>query len=262
MNLIFAFCGRSSWGDASKELTTLKELSKASTNTQSSPIPEFIIYLEGLIAQGTGDTAAALSKYGNALLSLDSTHNSKKTTICCELSMLAALNTILIIHSPAHPQHVRITELLSALQGLDGRTESRNLKGAYYLVRAIASNTHSEVLKTKEYLTKVLKEAKATFNNQLQCVALNFMTEKFFKGLIGEQPLKSARAAVSMARKGRSDLWTSVAEDLLADCFEVQSKSDEAEQRRKEAKRIAAKLPGVMQAEADAPRMGWNSIPA
>lgn len=258
VNLIFALCGRSCWGEARRELLTLKELSNGTDNMPPSPIPEFIVYLEGLIAQGTGDTTTALSKYGSPVLSLDSAKNPGKPAISRELSLLATLNTILIIHSPYHPQHDRLSELLSTLNGIDRTTESRNLKGAYYLVCAIASNTHSELLKTKEHLSKVLTEAKSTANNQLQCIALNFMTEKFFRGLVGDQAMKSARTAVNMARKGRSELWTSVAEGLLTEALEVQGMSGEAEQHRIEAKRIASGFPGIMQVEEDAPRPGWD----
>ncbi|KAI4136795.1 MAG: hypothetical protein LQ340_008118, partial [Diploschistes diacapsis] len=135
-------------------------------------------------------------------------------------------------------------------------TQSRNLRAAHSLVLSITANTQHELLKTKENLARVLTEAKITANNQLTCIALNFMTENFFRGLVGDQSLKSARTALNMARRQKNDLWTSVADGLLAESLETQGMGSEAEQVRGEARQIAAKLPEVMQADGEAVGVG------
>lgn len=75
------------------------------------------------------------------------------------------------------------------------------------------------------------------------------MAERFFRGVVGEQSQKSARSALSMARKWKNDIWTSVAEGLLAESLETQGMLAEADQARRDAREIAARLPAVMQRE-------------
>ena len=226
-------------------------------------LPVFIIYLEAMIAQGTGDTATALILYNNPMLSLstadDNNNNNNNTPlpkrrspILNDLSILATLNTILIIHRPSHPQHHRLESLLSLLEGLDTTTPSGNMRGAYFLIRALHSDASTDpltnpILNTKTNLREVLQIAKQTANSQFSCVSLTFMTDRFFRGQVGEQAHKSASTALNLARRGKNDLWTSVAEGLLAACLETRGQVAEAEVRRKEAMRLAGGLPAGMQ---------------
>jgi hypothetical protein len=251
--IVFALCGRNAWGEAKKELNKAKQISKELEDLPTSPINAFILYLEGMIAQGTGDTATALSIYSNPILSLNqqSQNGPRQSPVLRDLSILAAINTVLIVHLPSHPSHNRLPELLAALDGIDKQTQSRNMRGAYSLIRSISFSTQSEILKTKENLTRVLHDAKSTANNQLICLSLNFMTEKFFAGLLGEQAQKSAVTALGISRRGSSELWTSVAEGLLAECLETQGLSTDAEHIRGEAIHIAARLPAAMQVKEE-----------
>lgn len=258
ISLVFALCGRSAWGEAKKELNALKEMQSTTENGPDTVTEAFILYLEGMICQGTGDTAGALSIYSNRLLAVKPDQQVRQSTITYDLSVLAALNSILIVHAPSHPQHSQLPSILSSLEDLDKTAQSRNIRAAHFLVLSLDADTKNELLKTKENLQKVLQESKITFNNQLMCIALNFMTEKFFRGLVGDQSLKSARTALSMARKQKNDLWTSVANGLLAESLETQSMRQDAENVRAEARQIAGRLPGVMQVEENVKEGGWR----
>ena len=78
------------------------------------------------------------------------------------------------------------------------------------------------------------------------------MFDRFFKGVVGEQAEKSARASQSMAKKGRDRLWLCVASGCLAGSLEVQGKGPEAEEMRREAMLLAEGLPeGVVRREAE-----------
>ena len=253
-NLVFALCGRSAWGSAKKELATLKDVASRIPADLAPSIPLFILYLEGSIFQGTGDTVSALSIFQNPLLALTPPNNALQSSIQRDLSILAALNSVLIIHQPSHPNHSQLPELVTSLEALALSSQSRNVRAAYRLIRAISLDTQSEqpsLLKTKENLSTVLHDAKRTNNNQLLCITLNFMAEKFFRGVVGEQPQKSARSALSLARRAHNDLWTSVANGLLADTLDTQGLSAEAQQVRRETEDIAGRLPVSMQREAD-----------
>ena len=70
------------------------------------------------------------------------------------------------------------------------------------------------------------------------------MSAKFFKGVVGGQAEKSARASLSLAMKGGDRLWWSVADGVLGDTLEVQGKGGEAEGARKEGREIARGLEG------------------
>ena len=61
---------------------------------------------------------------------------------------------------------------------------------------------------------------------------------------MGEQAEKSARASLSLARKGGDRLWWSVADGVLGDTLEVQGKGQEAEGVRSEGREIAGSLEG------------------
>lgn len=77
------------------------------------------------------------------------------------------------------------------------------------------------------------------------------MSWKFFRGVVGEQAEKSAKASVSLAKKGRDSLWMSVADGVLGETLACQGKGEEAEMVRKEGLEIAARLPVSMQREVD-----------
>lgn len=74
-------------------------------------------------------------------------------------------------------------------------------------------------------------------------MTLNFMAWKFFRGVVGEQAEKSARASQSLARKGMDRLWGSVAAGVLGDTLEVMGRAQEADDVRREGRDIAAGLP-------------------
>lgn len=69
------------------------------------------------------------------------------------------------------------------------------------------------------------------------------MSWKFFKGVVGEQAEKSARASQTLAAKGRDVLWGSVAAGVLGDTLEVAGRGEEADKVRGEGLRIASGLP-------------------
>lgn len=72
------------------------------------------------------------------------------------------------------------------------------------------------------------------------------MSEKFFKGVVGEQAEKSAKAGAAMAKKSGSRLWTSVCDGILADTLARQGKAEESQKAREEATRRAGELPTNM----------------
>lgn len=75
------------------------------------------------------------------------------------------------------------------------------------------------------------------------CITLNFMSYKFFKGVVGEQAEKSARASENLAKKGMDALWKSVSAGVLGDTLEMVGRGEEAEKIRSRGREIARGLP-------------------
>ncbi|KAI9718928.1 MAG: hypothetical protein M1812_003812 [Candelaria pacifica] len=244
LHLAFAFCARTDWTSA---LSILQDL-QVTANELGSGIPEplssLILYLTGTIHQGTGNVAAALEIYQHPLLALRLQGNAPAQNYS-EIAIIAALNSILILREPSHPSHRHVETLISTVEPLCLHHANKNIVSAYQLIRATAIN--SSIIKTKECLQLALNHAKSVANHQLTCITLNFMSWKFFRGVISEQAEKSAKAATTLARKGHDSLWTSVADGMLANTLEVQGRFAEAEATKQQAVLMAQVLPPAMQ---------------
>lgn len=241
--LIFALCARTEWPAARVRLSNVKETLSNLSTTAAEPLILLSQYLSGVIHQGTGDLPSALSIFQSPSFALPSSPTpTPRSQVLLDLSILAALNTILILRPPTHPQHSLLAPLLTSLSPLCLSNPSKSLQSAYYLI--LATTHPCGIVRTKQYLQSALQAAKQTANTQLTCITLNFMSWKFFKGVVGEQAEKSARASLSLARKGGDRLWWSVADGVLGDTLEVQGKGAEAEGVRREGREIAAGLEG------------------
>ncbi len=244
LHLAFALCARTDWVSA---LASLQEL-KTIANQLGSGIPDslnsLILYLTGTIYQGTGNVAAALEIYQRSALALRPQGNAAARGPS-EVAILAALNAILILREPSHPNHQHVGALISTVEQFCLHHPNKNIVSAYQLIRATSLN--NPIIKTKEYLQIALAHAKSVTNHQLTCITLNFMSWKFFRGVIGEQAEKSAKAATTLAKKCQDSLWTSVADGMLANTLEVQGRFAEAEVTRQQAVVMAQGLPPAMQ---------------
>lgn len=83
-------------------------------------------------------------------------------------------------------------------------------------------------------------------------MVLNFMSWKFFRGVVGHQAERSARASQNLAHQCMNGLWISVSAGLLADTLEVAGRNDEAERARQNGMKTSAVLPQALQEVMDA----------
>jgi hypothetical protein len=251
--LVFAYCLRSDWTSASEELKALRGL-LASMPRETLPNFETVVqYLEASICHGTGDTESALSIYGRPVFALGPRSAQALSPFHHNLAILAALNSLLIINDPSHGAHHQTSTILKTIEPIALESPSKDIKAAYYLICAVSADVnaqeHTSMLSTKQNLQQALQAAKHSANNQLCCITLNFMSFKFFRGVVGEQPKKSALSGQQLAKKGQSTLWLSVADGLLAETLETQGMTLEAERARREGRELAGKLPVSMQRE-------------
>jgi hypothetical protein len=199
-------------------------------------------YATGVIAQGTGNLTAALSAFGSPIFSLSpSTSKTMRNDPRRDTAILAALNTILILRDPSHPSHSRLSGVLSTVEPFCQGSPNKYIQAAYYLVCATVQT--DSTIQTKQHLHQALQSATAINNSQIICMTLTFMSWKYFRGVVGEQSEKSARAGRAMAKRANDRLWVSVTDEMLAETLERQGKAEEARGVREEADRVMTGLP-------------------
>lgn len=250
LHLTFALCARTAWPAASEQMAFLKETMKLAQSDISADFSTTVLYLEGIIYQGTGSLDDALNIFLSPSLFLPDSKKPTSSQTLLDISILAALSTLFIIRSlPQPPTDPAI--ILDRLGPLCAHHPNKAIQSAYNFALATVP-TEDTIVHTKQCLQNSLEAAKTCANNQLMCLTLNFMCSKFFKGVTGQQAEKSARASQSLSQKGKDLLWMGVSAGLLADTLDLQGRADQAEAVRAEGRRCAAALPeGVQRFESD-----------
>ena len=253
----FLLCARSEWEKARTILDEIKNISVMLQGKIPLDFRSLYRYLEGTICQGTGNLTKALAIFRGSDLALPP--NSNKTShnnLRRDIALLAAVNTILILRSPSHSSHHLLPTILSTIDPYLSVSPNKNLLASRsLLISNLPPSTHdllsseslSSTLLIKKHLSTALNIAKTIGNAQITAMTLSVMSAKFFKGVVGEQAEKSARAGQNMAFKSGMKLWMSVSNGMLAETLERQGKRDEAERVRKAAVRIAGQMPRAVQ---------------
>ncbi|EGC49765.1 conserved hypothetical protein [Histoplasma capsulatum var. duboisii H88] len=247
LQLIFLACARTDWAFARQTLKELRStVSELGTNVNEATIC-LMEYASGIISQGTGELKAALATFQQPIFALNqATSKSARNDPRRDTAILAALNSALILRDPARPSHSHsaASKVLSTIEPFCRVSPNKYIQAAYFLISA---TTHTEsTIQTKHDLHHSLQAAIAIGNSQVTCIALTFMSWKYFRGVVGEQSEKSAKAARAMARKADDKLWISVTEDLLAATLDSQGKSREAHATREQADMALLGLPPVL----------------
>ena len=243
--LAFTLCARTSWS-AAKEQQAKLEASVGSMVNAPEPLLLLTVYLEAVIYHGLGRLTEALELYQSSILALPaSLEQRSRSQMSLDISILSTLNMILILRSPSHPQNCLVPSLVSQLELLCLQNRNHQIGSAYHLVAATTSP--DTILLTKHSLQSALQAAKQTDNKHLMCMVLNFMSWKFFRGVVGEQAERSARASQNLAQQCMNGLWMSVSAGLLGDTLEVAGRNEEAERARQSGIKTSGSLPQALQ---------------
>ncbi|KAJ5783797.1 uncharacterized protein N7518_009474 [Penicillium psychrosexuale] len=239
---VFLACARTDWELASQTLNDLRQVFQELGSNLLGTIECLMEYAAGTIAQATGDLNTALNIFQSPILSLDpATSKTGRNDPCRDTRILAGLNTALILRDPSHSSHPSLSALLATLEPFCQGSPNKYIQAAYFLVCA---TVHSEsTIQTKQYLQQALQSATAISNSQITCMTLTFMSWKYFRGVVGEQAEKSARAGRAMAKRANDRMWASVTDDMLAETLERQGKGEEAQSVREEGQRLVSGLP-------------------
>lgn len=254
----FLLCGKGDWTPVRSIIDEVFALSKGLADALPTDIICTAKYLEGAMYQATGDLNTALRIFQSTTFALrqdnlepssarkagrPSSSKGQQDTSVRRLSLLAAMNTILIIRSPSHPQHDLLQPLLASIEPLITSSPHKSIQASYSLILSTLAESSTTILKTKQHLGNALSTAQASGNAQVTALTLILMSDKFFKGVVGDQAMKCAKAASHQARRSGDPLWLSVAQGMEAECLDIMGKTEEARKLGDAARKVTAELP-------------------
>ncbi|GAB7351332.1 hypothetical protein MBLNU459_g1740t1 [Dothideomycetes sp. NU459] len=241
LQLVFAKCGRSAWDEAWQVVEPLATDIEARSRNSTDPVVLTTLYLTGLIKQATGDLTGALRIFTCRALDID--HKDSLGSNMDELRILSALNTVLIRGgSDSGQDKAKVGMLLTRLEPACAKSDNLSLRAAYYIA-ASSSQASLPIIKTKQFLSLASSSATKVGNEQLRCMVMNLMTEKFFTDIVGDQAKTSARATKQRAIKARSPLWQAVAGNMLSKTLEIEGSKEDAAAQRAQAEAVMRTLP-------------------
>ncbi|CAG8962054.1 hypothetical protein HYFRA_00005096 [Hymenoscyphus fraxineus] len=246
--MAFYAAGISDWHQVKLNIDQLRSTARNFDFALPGPLECLALFLTGVYYQGSGDLSTALRIFQDPMFSLN--HNHGKTTstskIEREFSIIAALSALWILQTPSLQNTANNTATLAMLEPICDKHPNLDIQTAFRLVKAtILTNPPVPLYSIKTLLGAALSGAKKTQNNQFICIILNVMCSKFFSNVVGEQAEKSAMAGCVQAQKSGSLLWRSVADGMLAKCYDVQGKKGQAAQRMAMAEKFALDASGV-----------------
>ncbi|KAI1410914.1 cohesin loading factor-domain-containing protein [Hypoxylon sp. FL1857] len=210
-------------------------------------------YLAGVYHQGTGDLKTASSIFRNRMFSLNGARgggNGNRKSTELEVSLLATFNRLWIMQHPEYRDDRLTLELLEQLRPLCADHPNMEIRTAYNLVlAAVQTNPPIPMTAVKMHISTALNNAQSLGNVQTLSIALNLMRAKLFQSIVGDQALKSARAASNQAKRSGNTLWMSVADGMLAQSFDVQGQSLDAQKAWEDATQYARQAFDMMRSE-------------
>jgi len=234
--LAFALCIRCRWSSAQEIVDEIRE----TLTLRSTKAPMHLVtYLEGVIAQGTGNHEAALLCFQSPDLTLP-TLPTKITGSNLDIRILASMNAICIMQQSQKSQQ-EAQELLTKVLAFSKHHNNSDIVSAVNFTASIDSAI--PIVQMKSFLSIALTSAKETGNHHLIAVIMNVMVVRFFTNIVGEQAEKSAHVGVKLARKAHNPLWSAVSHENLAKCMDLHGKRDKAVEARGIAQEMMEKVP-------------------
>ena len=235
LQLAFAFCSRTDWNAAHNVLQRAQRL------LSSLPGQDYLgaaaRYLQAMISQGCGHLDAALSLYRTLWLTLDMRESTSLSTTEI-IGILAALNALLMVSRPSHPNHDLVPTLCEKLgvyfptTGSSIASRYPDLVSAHALITAVLHQTQDSkplaeskvgsekitknVVASKQALQTALNASKRANNALLKALCLSYMHHVFFGGIVDDQALRIAQGGVIQAREAGNQIWVDIAEAKLA----------------------------------------------
>lgn len=247
LNCYVAFCAAAitDWPTVQSSIDKVESTAKEMEVPLVGPLGSVLLYLTGVYHQGIGDLDAALQIYQDKKFDLTIESSKSNTTTSADqverdIAVLAALNALWILQEGDRRDPRSNSNLISLLQPLCKGHPNKDIETAFNLVAATVETYPSAPLfQVKNCLRAALHGAQTTANTQFLCITLSIMCNRFFANVVGAQAEKSALAASVQAQKSGNVLWRSVADGMLAQCYEVNGKATDAKLTMGQAVKLA-----------------------
>lgn len=239
-----AACYHEDKSTAKRAVTMLRERTSELPFLGLEPYARALSYLSGMIDQASGSIDAALATYAAPQFELPSAESG--TNFSTDIAILAALNRMLIIRDPAHPQHHMAQTLFARLTPLCHNHPNQYIDCAFRIIQSITQEESIKGHKTLIHTTT--NRAQRLGNAQFVSMCLNYMASKFFANQVGDQPIKCARAARNVSSQGPA-LWRAVAWGVCIDTFQRNGLLEDAHNCQIAFDAIREKLPPALRGE-------------
>ena len=201
------------------------------------------LYLEAIYHQTRGALDEALSTYSQPVFSLPEAGSTATISdFKTDISILAAMNRLLILRNPAHPEHHLCSVIFGQLEPLCNSHPNHYIEGAFRIIRALTCSDNS-INRQKTLISNALGASQKLPNQQFVAMCLNYMTSRFFADQVGEQAIKSVRAARSVAKQQGSVLWRAVSYGLCINTFQRNGLLEDARLCQVAVEELKEKLP-------------------
>jgi hypothetical protein len=233
----FHLCLRCRWKDAQRSLDTLRKglLSEAFEVTEE--LERWVVYLQGLIKQGTGKLERAREIFHSPIL-----YDTPKVTgankrlgqVRDDLWTLSRLHLFLMDDGQDEDEAAADAVVALLRASVPDRHPNDHLRCALALASATKTATPAKaaaaaarrrsdgpassatITRQKAELQKALELARTLGNAQLLAMSMTTFVGIFFAHItVGEQARKSRSTARTLAVKGGDPLWVAVADGML-----------------------------------------------
>ena len=245
-------------GDWRSARTTAKTLSIALSQMDSAPKSLHCItrFIEATTEHGEGNLDEALQIYQlpdftltqpprqapTSTPSQTSSRSDAENLTVRNISILAALNTLLIINHSSHPLHSHRSTILEQVTPLIPLSGNAHISASFKLIHSHITSSHKIVL-SKDQLVKTLNLAKSIANMQITAMTLTVMQQSFFRGVTDEHANKCVKAAVVNTKQWGNGTWAVLAQGVEAESLEFRGEVDGARRAREEEGRRWDGLP-------------------
>ncbi|KAM3439149.1 hypothetical protein NHJ13734_003880 [Beauveria thailandica] len=225
------------WITVKKHMDRLEGL----LSDESQPTLKLLaLYLSGVYHQGLGELQTALEIFQGDRFTepLCKSHGLKVGEQ--EVAMLAGLNRLWIMQHDSCRNDSETVDLIEQLQPLCSGHWNVDLCTAWHnVMAALVTDPPQQLNQQKQHIQAAMGGSKGTGNIVGAAVTLCIMRSRFFENVIGDQALKSARAAAKQAQRSGNVLWQSVADGMLAHSYDVQGQREESRLEWEKATREA-----------------------
>lgn len=245
IGLIASF--RDSQSVANEALTILRKRAAKSPYDSQEVYTRTLSYLSAVLDQKAGSLESASRTYATDTFQLP--EKSSSFSARTDLAILAALNRLLIIRSPGHPQYSMANALLHQLQPFCENHSNQYIQMAYRLVRAMSSPDAS-INRQKTLMHTAVNRANGIYthtqNREFVIMALCYFTKSFFADQVGEKSIQAIRATRQNAKLSRKPLWMAVAFGLCMSTYQRNGLIEEAQKAQQEYDEVRHLLPPAL----------------